>query len=196
MSRTAAGTCRMWTEPVHVRSWAGLVTAAKRAPLMGASKDVPGVAVSARNLVTALSANVFSPFGAAPTTRSRRIGAAPARGEGGGRGVQLRGVELNLVVGSRGGGNRQVHCRPEVMGSSPKDADMLQRSSASSRLHPIRMHLNRSGPIVDASAVAHRAVAAYHYVRDPRSARGRCGRETPPTPFGAPRADPGTHSPL
>ena len=31
-----------------------------------------------------------------------RIGAAPARGEGGGRGVQLRGVELNPVVGSGG----------------------------------------------------------------------------------------------
>jgi hypothetical protein len=32
----------------------------------------------------------------------RGIGAAPARGEGGGRGVQLRGVELNQVVGSGG----------------------------------------------------------------------------------------------
>ena len=30
------------------------------------------------------------------------LGAAPARGEGGGRGVQLRGVELNQVVGSGG----------------------------------------------------------------------------------------------
>jgi hypothetical protein len=35
-------------------------------------------------------------------TGCRRIGAAPARGEGGGRGVQLRGVELNQVVGSGG----------------------------------------------------------------------------------------------
>ena len=84
MSRTAAGTCRMWMESVHVRSWAGLVTAAKRAPFMGASKDVPGVAVSARNLVTALSANVFSPF------RSRAHDEKPEnRGgprQGGGRG--------------------------------------------------------------------------------------------------------------
>ena len=36
----------------------------------------------------------------APTIRIK--GAAPARGEGGGRGVQLRGVELNRVVGSGG----------------------------------------------------------------------------------------------
>jgi len=36
----------------------------------------------------------------------------PPPGEAGAAGVQLRGVELNPVVGSRGGGNRQVHCRP------------------------------------------------------------------------------------
>gem|GEM_PF-4668492 len=44
--------------------------------------------------------------GRRPTTKpkwaSENLGAAPARGEGGGRGVQLRGVELNQVVGSGG----------------------------------------------------------------------------------------------
>ncbi len=35
--------------------------------------------------------------------REEEVGAAPARGEAGAAGVQLRGVELNPVVDSRGG---------------------------------------------------------------------------------------------
>jgi len=48
-----------------------------------------------------------------------RIGAAPARGEGGGRGVQLRGVELNRVVGSGGVETDASYCRPVIASSSP-----------------------------------------------------------------------------
>jgi hypothetical protein len=48
-----------------------------------------------------------------------RIGAAPARGEGGGRGVQLRGVELNRLVGSGGVETDVSHCRPVIASSSP-----------------------------------------------------------------------------
>ena len=48
-----------------------------------------------------------------------RIGAAPARGEGGGRGVQLRGVELNRVVGSGGVETDDPYCRPVIATSSP-----------------------------------------------------------------------------
>ena len=50
------------------------------------------------------------------------IGAAPARGEGGGRGVQLRGVELNRVVGSGGVETDASHCRPVIASSSPTPA--------------------------------------------------------------------------
>jgi hypothetical protein len=49
-------------------------------------------------------------------------GAAPARGEGGGRGVQLRGVELNRVVGSGGVETDASYCRPVIASSSPTPA--------------------------------------------------------------------------
>jgi hypothetical protein len=82
-------------------------------PTGGSPVDVGGPAVPAElagdiaGLIRTVSARTDYPLielaAQWPNGRNAlNLGAAPARGEGGGRGVQLRGVELNRVVGSGG----------------------------------------------------------------------------------------------
>ena len=61
--------------------------------------------------------------------RPRNLGAAPARGEGGGRGVQLRGVELNQVVGSGGVETDKFTVDPSSRVRHVKTRGWFERSS-------------------------------------------------------------------